>query len=275
MYAVILLNKARSFDIDVFSKVNLIILIIYQVVIIILDPPKAGTTIVGFIASGSSSEFEGSHVFILAFIALFYFSKEKYKIFMFITLLLFFNGKRIVFFGTIISAFICYFLINKFFYKKFKLLLISSYVLILGILILFASGFFNDYFLNKFGIAINAFTQGRYYLINSTFSQFDSSSYLFGNGSGFTTTHLNSIGASTQLLHSDVLKIFLEFGLFGTGIFLYFFYYKIYNQKSIVFGFLFLMISISDNILIYNHVMFYYFIIVSSYYHPAKNKQII
>ena len=116
-----------------------------------------------------------------------------------------------MFFGLLFSALMDFIIKNSFLKNHFRKVLLFAYVLVLLFMILFADGYFNDYFIKTFGVSIDNFTKGRYYLINSTFKKFDANSYLFGNGAGFSTRHLDlmKINQNTKLLHSDILKIFI------------------------------------------------------------------
>ena len=274
MVTVNFLNNSKSFNFQTFVKTNLIVYCIFQISIIILDPPDSGINFLDFILNGSLSEFEGSITFIIGFIGLFYFLKRDYKIFFFVIFLLLFNGKRVVFFGLLFSALMDFIIKNSFLKNHFRKVLLFAYALILLFMILFADGYFNDYFIKTFGVSIDNFTKGRYYLINSTFKKLDAYSYLFGNGAGFSTRYLDlmRINQNTKLLHSDILKIFIEYGIFGTLTLVYLFFKKIIVLESFAYGLFFIVVSLTDNIIMYNHVMFYFYVFVSSFFYISNTK---
>lgn len=261
--SILLIDKNNFLVPEIFIKINLIGLTVYQVFAILLHPQsKIFVSISDFILNGVKSEVEGSLAFIYGLIVLYLYLNSKYRAFLISLFFLFLFGKRIVFFGIIISVILDFFLLRRISFKKLRVLLFSGFMLLTCLVVLFASRYFDNFFLDKFGLSLNAVTKGRSGLLNSIFEKLDYYSVFFGKGFGYTTAFLVNSGAQTNLVHSDLFRILVEFGFIGICTFYIFFYRNLHLKHNIVFAFFFLIQSVSDNIMIYSHVMFYYFIIL-------------
>ena len=272
IFSVILLNRSKYFKYKILLFFSFVILTFYQMFMVVLEfGSNDNTSIIQFILYGSNSSVEGSLAFIYGFLVFYLFIEKRYRLFFASSIVLFFFGKRIVFFGVVITC-ITYLTYFKFVKPAlFKWSILVLFIIVSIFMYLFAGSYFNDFVLDNYSVSLNAITQGRYQLLNDNYSEIEYSTFFFGNGYGFTTSFLINNDSKLNLIHSDIFRLFIESGIIGTLLFYNFFYKKLHDNSTIIFGLLFLIISISDNILVYGHVMFYYYLIVSNLNQSAKN----
>lgn len=273
--SVMIIQKAGFLEIEKFVKFILTGLTIYLIVRIINSESVIQVGLINFIISGFNTDFEGSLAFIYGFLVLFLYMKRQTKLFFISLVFLFFFGKRIVFVGVLITILLDYFLLRKISFRKSKKVLSISIISISTLILVFASGFFNDMFIDTYGISLNAFTQGRSNILESVFESIDYYSLLLGNGFSYTTTHLTNIGHQQNLVHSDIFRFIIEFGILGFTFFYIIFFKNLHTKKTLPLAFLFLILAISDNTFIYVHVMFFYYLLISEeHYLPNCNDEI-
>jgi hypothetical protein len=178
--------------------------------------------------------------------------------------------KRITILGVFVSLVLFWF-----FYKRKKigfsknrtfLYFISLNITLLVILFNFINGNLSDLILKYTGLSANHFTQGRFRIYNDTLSYF-SQHRLLGNGLGSTHIFLKSNFNNIHFLHSDILKLIVEFGIIPFSIWmLYFFRINILNKKSIPLLIFLNILFLSDNVFIYFDTLFLFYLVMSKYY---------
>ncbi|SDR78004.1 hypothetical protein [Christiangramia echinicola] len=261
--SVMVIQKSGFLEIEKFVKFILFGLSIYLLVRIINSESVIQVGFIQFITSGFNTDFEGSLAFIYGFLVFFLYLKGQKKLFLISLLFLFFFGKRIVFAGILFTALADSFLFRKISYNLSKKILLGSVIFVSTIILLFSAGFFDDLFIDRYGISLNAFTQGRSNILNLVFKSIDYNSLFIGNGFSYTTTYLTNIGHQQNLVHSDIFRFIIEFGLLGFILFYFLFFKNLHSEKTLSFAFLFLILAISDNTFIYVHVMFFYYLLIS------------
>ena len=118
---------------------------------------------------------------------------------------------------------------------------------------------------------LNYLTQGRYYFISQLLYEMKSIAgtldYLFGFGPGFTSTFMKESHTLPTVLtniHSDILKVVLEFGLVGFVIFFTSFIAMLKQPNSYCLLLPFCLALVTDNFLIYLPVMYVLFILLAA-----------
>ena len=152
--------------------------------------------------------------------------------------------------------------------KKIKYLkytgIASNFLLVLFIY-LFSTGFFDLIISKWIGESANQFSLGRKLVYESVISNLKPNLF-FGAGLAKTSLFLeNSITTKINLLHSDLLKIFLEFGwvVFTIWIIVQFNLNTKYKDLLILFIYL-NIVFLTDNVLIYFNVAFIFYLMQCS-----------
>lgn len=212
----------------------------------------------------STSTFESSVAFPFALLACFFILQSRWLLAGLCTLLVFLALKRIAIIAIIVT------LIARFIPKKLRKILVNPYLVIaasISILYLsihFAYGGFDEQIKDFFDRAPNDLSKGRQRLwydaltsLHYSFTDF----ILYGAGIGKAVTAIKqSYGVDRLLLHNDLLTLLLEYGLIVCILFI--FYHlkqKTYNQRIVALALLIMLIT--DNVIIYQHVMLTYMLI--------------
>lgn len=209
----------------------------------------------------SNAFFESGESFVFGVFAIAFFMQKRKYFFIASLFLLIITLKRIALLGVLfvtISWVLPPYIKN--FITKSSILLIGN-ILIIAIIYLITTGFFDEISINLTGRNIAAITLGRtYHYYGVIYDILDHPVNLFfGNGAGssYEKAVLMYSGIhNTPNLHSDTLKILYEYGLF---VFIAFFYYiaKLKSVKSkLIIVYLCILFS-TDNTFIYSHVMFF------------------
>lgn len=216
---------------------------------------------ISFDISKSSSPFEGSFSFLFGLLAPFALLEKRYRLFILCSLMTVLSLKRIAVLAVIVAS--TFILLGE---KRARLILnpvvmIAINCLLLLLVLLYGYGTF-DYFITQWtGQSANEFGQGRKALLSLPAIEIFSHPeqfFLFGQGPGSTYILANkAIGSYTtaQRLHSDVLKIFYEYGLVFFSIFIGLMYSAKKFSTRIAFVFM-NVIFLSDNTLIYAFMIF-------------------
>ncbi len=141
--------------------------------------------------------------------------------------------------------------------------IISVNILALMLIILFSRGTFDELIMNIFDMSANALSMGRQTLYANVSYEItrDLGSFFFmGMGLGTTYSFVAEYGAAN--LHSDMLKIFSELGFLVFIAFICLLY-RVATPESKLLAMYLNIIFLSDNILIYVSVMFFYFLLLS------------
>ncbi|WP_461070994.1 hypothetical protein [Spirosoma horti] len=206
--------------------------------------------------------------FLLAFIFLysFYykFSWIQTLIILFFVLLSF---KRIVILGIIM--FMCLRIVPYLYSKAIRFPNASSFAFscfALAIITLYyyiANGYFDDYLYSKFGLYTNALLQGRQVFYEIAIK--NNNNMFIGSGIGsidnLLVKHSEDVGNSANL-HSELLRWFLETGIFSYFIWMYvFFKNSLKTHFSLLLFFFLFILLLTDNVFIYFDCMFYVYIL--------------
>jgi len=141
---------------------------------------------------------------------------------------------------------------------------VSGSLLIIWLSVQFALGDFDRFIFHYLNMSPNELSQGRQILWLSALraADFDYQSFLFwGVGIGHIMSDLESaLHAKKVLLHNDLLSLVLEIGLLFYLIFVYLFT-ALKRDAARIFAFFMLILFATDNVLIYQHVIFTYLFI--------------
>lgn len=214
----------------------------------------------------SKSQFENTLAFPFGVFAVFFLVNRKYFMFLLNLLLAALSFKRIVILalGVTVIAF--------FLPKKLKILIVNPYTITAAVattLLVFievARGAYDNLIISFFGVSTNQLLMGRQSLWVQALDavRYDHHDFLvYGVGHGVVTSKLQHLYRGADiLLHSDFLLILLEHGFIGVLLFCF----LLNSQKSYAERYMTLFLSIlflTDNVLIYQHVMLPYLMIMA------------
>jgi len=121
-----------------------------------------------------------------------------------------------------------------------------------------AKGQFDGFTWEHFDKAPNDFTKGRQALwaISLKLADFHWSDYLFwGNGLGSSISALKeALHVERILVHNDLLSLILDVGILFTALFVLL-VVSVQTQEQRLFAAFLLLLLLTDNVLIYQHVM--------------------
>lgn len=239
-----------------------------------------GNLLSSFRSALTLSEFptESWLAFPLGVFSLYYFFEKRkwYFLISFFFFLLAFKRIAILGFIVVIIGYWVYFKLLK---QKFnpigalKSLVILNTVFI-SVIYLLVSNFFTTFVKTHTGITINHFTQGRFVVYKDVINQFATDIWT-GSTLGSTHLYLRNKYEDYQYLHSDILKIMLELGIFLFIIWLILFIaINIKGKKSILLILFLNILFISDNVFIYFDTLFIFYLIISKYDNDISQKTI-
>ncbi|MEM6604782.1 MAG: hypothetical protein AAF671_03420 [Pseudomonadota bacterium] len=218
----------------------------------------------GFSVIQSQSRFETTFAFPLTMVALYLTLTRRYvasAIALFFAVIFL---KRIAIFA-FVAALLIWFLpkrVRRLLLSPVSLSLLAGVVVILSIS--FANGVFDSWIFENLAIAPNDLSKGRQVLWSSALSasDFSLSNYLFfGGGIGSVVTNLQSeLDVDRVLLHNDLLTLLLETGAIPYFLFIYLLV-SVKEEMGRLFAMFMLILFSTDNVMIYQHVMFVYFFI--------------
>ncbi|QCU73926.1 O-antigen ligase family protein [Pseudoalteromonas distincta] len=209
----------------------------------------------------SEGLFEDTSAFIFGFFSVYYFILKKKWMFLISLIMVFITFKRIVILGVCLSCFSYIFSLRYCSVLVNRIILIVGPILTLILLILFSNGNFDWLIDEYFGVSSNQLAMGRVVIYSYVIDEIIANNWLllfgYGIGSSYQLVDIATLGRD-QNLHSDILKLYYEGGLFLFLMFLYSFS-KCFSRKVLFPMAILLLISFStDNILIYSHVMFFF-----------------
>ncbi|GAB3784002.1 hypothetical protein GCM10028818_42850 [Spirosoma horti] len=145
---------------------------------------------------------------------------------------------------------------SSFAFSCFALAIITLYYYI-------ANGYFDDYLYSKFGLYTNALLQGRQVFYEIAIK--NNNNMFIGSGIGsidnLLVKHSEDVGNSANL-HSELLRWFLETGIFSYFIWMYvFFKNSLKTHFSLLLFFFLFILLLTDNVFIYFDCMFYVYIL--------------
>jgi hypothetical protein len=155
--------------------------------------------------------------------------------------------------------------------KSIPIVFVGSNLLFLFIFYLITYGYFDNLFEEYIGLTPNYIFMGRINIYREILDQFNAIP-LIGRGFGFTSNFLEANSLNLVLLHSDVLKIFLELGAIPFIIFWYMLYSKsLKSTESFMIVVYYNVLSLTDNISIYFEFMFL-LLVIWFYFRDVKGR---
>ncbi|MBR8537379.1 O-antigen ligase family protein [Carboxylicivirga sediminis] len=216
---------------------------------------------------------EGNISFVFGFIALYYFFKREKLLFLLSLIGILLTLKRIVLLSLFVVI-ICYLLpkgLKKIVLNKYLIISLNALVVLFSIFL--AQGYWDEMIWNYFGISPEFLTMGRTRIYDTVLRVIDFNDlkiWMLGTGQGNTTNILFASGTE-DLLHNDILKLFLEHGIIIWGLFM-FFLYKFSKGLQVYVTLFYNILLLTDNILIYPICYFLYLLIYLSFSENDKIK---
>ncbi len=268
-----------TFTLFDFSKIEInfnksIIFIFFVFLIHIVLGGEVGH--ISFSLINSESTFESTLAFPLGVLALYFFIVKKYFSFIISVVLCVIMLKRIV----IVALFLA--IAPRFLGERLRSFILNPYTVSIfcGLTVMFlielAKGSFDVFFVETIDQSANQFTKGRKELWDATLNvvNFNYSEFAFwGVGQGKVTTLLeNAFHTKDIRLHSDLLLLVLQFGglIFISFIF---FLNKHDSMNKRTMSLFLTTLFLTDNVLVYQHVMVFYFLAMSQL-ERAENKEV-
>ncbi len=250
-----------SFKIKVFDYIDISLIILFLIRVLTKMLLSKEFVVINFIKSKSS--FETVYCYIFAMFSIVYFLNKRIFFFLVNLIVMLLAFKRISLVAMLIITILILLprKIRKFFLSPFLLTFMN--LLIFFLIILFARGTFGLLIEDIFGVSANVLSMGRENIYKTVITHIGNDLNLLkiflGNGFGYAT--FIAIEHTGYLLHSDILKIFLENGLVFSLFFFFIFYKVLENDLNRIIALYFNLILITENVIIYSHVLFFYFLI--------------
>ena len=223
-----------------------------------------GMGIEDFSVTKSRSFFENTFAFPLGLLCLYFFLYRRYLWGLVAVIFLILFLKRIVFvaLGLSLVVWLLPATLRRVILNPVAAIIVA--LIIIWFSVEFSQGNFDRLIFEYLDISPNQLSQGRQMLWISILRSvnFDYESFLFwGEGVGKIKSSLEAVvHVEKILLHNDLLSLVLEIGLLFYIIFIYLFADLRYDAAKL-FSFFMLVLFATDNVLIYQHVMFTYFFI--------------
>jgi len=215
----------------------------------------------------STSSTESPYAFDFGLFAVYYFIRKKKANLLIALFFALVSFKRIVLLGLIL-VYVLYILLKKssrrqpFSRPLLVMATLINVVLVVNIY-LFSAGYYDDLIERLLGVSANYLSQGRYVLYQGIFEQVHLSTLFTGLGFGSISHYLIRTEAFLTNLHSDLLKVFLEFGFLSFVFWIFNFYRKTYKYLPLLtLSVLVNIMFITDNVFVYYDVMLIYYLLV-------------
>ncbi|HOI28593.1 MAG TPA: hypothetical protein PLZ15_02450 [Melioribacteraceae bacterium] len=223
--------------------------------------------ILGQLIFAKKADTESPLAFSFGLFFLYFMHKRNYKFLLIAAFFTIFSYKRIVLAGVIVSAAVYYLLTKADLLKAKKIIVnfaLGINLLVLILLILFANGYFNQIIFDLTGIPPNLFTKGRLAIFGSIINN-PENNVIFGIGLGKTSAILKeSILFDVNLMHSDLLKIYMEFGIIVYILFIYVLYKNLtISVISISLAVYMNILFLTDNVWIYFPTQFIFLLLAT------------
>ena len=198
-----------------------------------------------------------------------YFIYRKNKLYtMLAVLFAIISFKRIAIFALFVCLLIDFIFMNreriKNGLKYLKNLGILANIVFIFLVYMFARGSFDQTISNWTGLSANSFTKGRKFVYESVLINLKPD-VLTGTGLAKTSDFLENFNANIILLHCDILKIFLEFGIIAFILWLVVQFNLNSKSKEMLILFIFInIIFLTDNSFIYFNVSFVFYLMQSA-----------
>lgn len=220
---------------------------------------------------------ESTFGFSLGLFAVYFLTQKKYFWFIFNVALSALAFKRIVLLALIMVV-IAYLIPKRLKSLLLHPALLTVYIMItLAMFLEVAQGTFDDLISQYLGISANQLLMGRQdlwslamKLINFDYGDFT----LFGVGYGGVTSALQSVyGGRDVLLHSDLLLVLFDNGIIATAVFVFLLLAQKTREEKYLAIYL-CLILLTDNVLIYQHVMVPYLLLLGALRRDAVNVEV-
>lgn len=223
----------------------------------------------------SKSDTESTYASVYGILCVYFFVTKKYRLFALALLLVIIGSKRIVLGGVFISILIGTIIERLNLSSK---IVISGAVLgnimMVAFLVNMSSGTYDAIVREYLGISTNQLVMGRAVIYKTVLENFDGF-FLFGQGLGSTSHFLQSSNFlinDSRLLHSDLLKIYLELGFILFIVYFYTFYrFTKYSKKTIYVLLYINVLYLTGNTLIFVHVNIIMYLILTAIYVKYEN----
>lgn len=218
----------------------------------------------------SISDTETTYAPVYGVIAIYFFIRKKYRYFAIAALLTIVASKRIVvaaLFGALLGGYIVKRLKLKPSTVTFLAVVVNFIFVIL--LINLSQGVFNDDIRRLTGLSANHFFMGRVNVYSITLDKFEPFT-LLGSGLGSTSYYLRTslFAADTaNLIHSDILKLFIETGMLLFTAYLFTLYNIAKRSPNSIFILLYInILYLTGNTMIFVHVNIIVYLILTAIY---------
>lgn len=260
----ILFDMSKSnFDVRILSVVTILLFLYSEIV----GGPDLKSTTGDTSLIESRSRFESTYGFTLGLLALYFLIRKQYLWFAINVVFTVLAFKRIVLVALVLSI-VAVLIPNR--TKKLVLspsVLTAIILIVLALFIEVALGTYDKLISAYFNVSANQLLMGRQELWSLIINKIDFNYYdflLFGVGHSNVTSILQDVYHGRDILfHSDLLLVLFEDGI----IFLVLFVYSLLAQKTISERYLSIFLCLSlltDNILIYQHVMIPYLLLLAA-----------
>ncbi|PHK24661.1 hypothetical protein VF13_42800, partial [Nostoc linckia z16] len=227
----------------------------------------------------SQFETESWMAFPMGLFSLYYIMEKKHgrALLAIACFLLCFKRIAMVGFATSLIAYIVVFILLK---KDFrKAVIVRAFVILNAALIiclfLFIDGFFTKLIYRETGITINHFSQGRFAIYNDAITHFQERIFT-GSSLGMTHDFLKYKYTDIEFLHSDILKLILELGIFPFLLWLVgFMYINIFTKKAVCIVLFINILFLSDNVFIYFDTLFLFYIILLKLNQDGEESEVL
>lgn len=233
--------------------------------------------IIDFLVS-STSDTETILSYFIGVLALYFFLRKDKKLFLLSLFLVLISSKRAVYLGVSVCIIAYYFL--KPFEKKivnnrnFVAVLFTLLNLAIAYFIfLLVDGYFDDLIIQHIGVSPNYLFKGRVATYKLVLDYTDGLP-LFPKGLGYTNGVLKQLNFPLELMHSDLLKYYIEFGIILSSC-LTFLLYKMCARSYSAFIVLLYYIfnSLVGNITIYLEFMLIFYVVIVYFILTDSQKQ--
>ena len=224
----------------------------------------------------SSFDTESWMAFPFGIFSLYFLIEKRYSKGFFSLGLFILSFKRISMVAFILSmaVYFFYFVVLKRNFKRNKIVayFLTFNILLLTVLYFFINGDFTKLIYKNTGISVNQFSQGRFQIYNDIINHFSDKIWT-GSSLGYTNIYLSNKYVDISFLHSDILKLIIEFGIFSFLIWMvYFMYTNISNYKSVPIVLFINVLFLSDNVFIYFDTLFIFYLVLIKFDQDAKQQ---
>ncbi len=257
------------------------VLYLLSVVVKGVSPAAIVRSIFSNVITNSDRPTESVKSLLFGFFALYFLATKQYKHLIFCIVLTIMGGKRIAILGTFL-AIIAFLSIHIF--PRIINLLNTKWVKIIFFIFLFAvahfwilifSGNYDEIFSEYTGVSTDAFLMGRQNIASSFYNYLpDKSNYFIGYGIGYVENVLYYKVNYLTPFHNEHLRLYLELGAVFFVLWSFIMSKYLFKNKLSVAAFILLLCLMqTDNILMYENVMFsFYAVVFYSYYDEKLNK---